>query len=315
MEVWMTAMSRRIRTVTLAALLAPLTAAGWYAAPGFAARRPGGSADRPPPATASASSTPWNILEPGLELGSFEAPLPAAAGDSRIRVLRIDPRRFRLELLMASAADPPRRLSARDWCLRNDLVAAINASMYQEDLLSSVALMRAPGHVNNPRLSRDRAILAFDPLRPGLPEVQILDSECGTVEELRDLYGTLVQSIRMISCTGRNVWAAQPRRFSAAATGLDGAGRVLFLHARSAYSMHDLIEMLRQLPLDLRGALYGDGGSEAQLYVRAGGREYEFTGSHDPDHAAEGGGPPVPNVIGVARRGEPPSAATPRADQ
>jgi hypothetical protein len=296
------------RGPALAAGLALAVLAGWSAA----FHRGGGIA-------AAGGAGPWQTLEPGLELGVFTAPQPAEIGDSRIRALRIDPARFRFHLLNASAAAQGRPRTARDWCEAEGMVAAINASMYQGDHRTSVSLMRTGDHVNNPRLSRDRAVLAFDPDRPGLPPFAILDRECDDFATLRTAYRTLVQSIRMISCRGGNVWARQPRRWSTAAIAVDGEGRALFLHARSPYATHDLIEHLRQLPLGIDRAMYVEGGPEAQLYVRAGGEALELVGSYETgfnendDNTAAW---PVPNVVAISRRGEetpPPGAPPPPA--
>jgi hypothetical protein len=265
-----------------------------------------GPPGRPGAATKESNPAPtWLALEPGLDLGEFPAPHSSDRGDSIVRVLRADPARFNLRLLNASAPDQGRALTAREWCVRNGLVAAINASMYQGDHRTSVSLMRTATHVNNPRLSKDRALLAFDRLDALVPPVAIIDRDCDDLDTLRGKYGTLVQSIRMISCRGANVWAQQPRRWSAAAIGRDAQGRVLFIHARSPYSTHDLIDILLELPLGVQRALYVEGGPEAQLYVNSGGREREWIGSFesgfnedDDNHRAW----PVPNVIGIARR-------------
>jgi hypothetical protein len=260
----------------------------------------------PPAAPAPPSAAPaggWLALEPGLDLGTFPAPGPPRRGDGLVRVLRVDARRFALRLLNASAAGEGRALPARGWAERHGLVAAINASMYQTDLRTSVSLMRTAGHVNNPRLSRDRAILAFDPLEPGLAPVRIIDRECDDATALMPRYASLVQSIRMVACDGRNVWAPQPRAFSTAAIGVDGDGRLLLLHAATPFTTHDFIDLALALPIGLKSALYAEGGREAQLFVAAGGRVLEFVG------LPEGGGagavrsaPPIPNVVGVARR-------------
>jgi hypothetical protein len=74
---------------------------------------------------------------------------------------------------------------------------------------------------------------------------------------------------------------------------------------RSLYSTHDVINALLALPLDLRNAMYVEGGPEAQLYVKAGDVERELTGIYDsslvdPDTTAIAW--PIPNVIGVARK-------------
>ena len=265
----------------------------------------GAAARADAPAAQDAGRSAWEILEPGLEFGTFEAPRRAAAGDALIRILRIDPQRFIFRLMNASAPDQGRRLTAADWCRRNGLVAATNASMYQEDLRTSVSLMRTRDHVNNPRLSRDRALFAFDPLTAGLTPAVIIDRDCDDLEALGPAYGTVIQSIRMISCTGRNVWAQQARRFSIAALGTDHAGRVLFIHARSLYSVHDLIDHLLSLPIGIARAMYGEGGSEAQLFIESGGRSIELTGTHEStilDDDGHGNAWPIPNALGIVRR-------------
>lgn len=248
-------------------------------------------------APAHAPAAPWQALEPGLELGLFEGPA-GGPGDGRIAVVRIDPRRYRLVLLNASAPGEGQLLTARAWAARHGAVAAINASMYQADYRTSVSLMRTRAHVNQARVSKDKAVLALEPADPALPPARMIDRECEDLAGASRGYGTLVQSIRLVSCERKNVWAPSPRRFSAAAIGIDGAGRVLFIHARSPWPVHELVNALLGLPIDLRRAMYVEGGPEAQLYVRGGGRELERVGVFEAAPAAENrDGFPVPNVI------------------
>jgi hypothetical protein len=226
-------------------------------------------------------------------------------GDSVIRVLRIDPERFDLRLLNASATKEKRLLTAREWCERDRCIAAINASMFQTDHLTSVSLMRTGEHVNNPRLSKDRTILAFDRLSPEVPPVAMIDRDCDDLNEWSTKYRTLVQSIRMFSCAGKNVWTQQPQRWSTAAIGMDKSRKVLFIHVRSPFTTHDLVNILTELPLDLSRAMYVEGGAEAQLYVEAGGRRLEFIGSYEIAFHEQDAGDrawPVPNVVAVKRK-------------
>jgi hypothetical protein len=250
----------------------------------------------------SAPAVAWQTLEPGLESALFDGP-PGAAGDDKIAVVRIDPARFELQLLNASAPGQGAVLSARGWADRVGASATINASMYQQDYRTSVSLQRTRGHVNQPHLSRDRAVLAFDPLERALPPVRLVDRDCDDLDRAAGGYGTLVQSIRMLSCDHRNVWAPSPQRASVAAVGIDGAGRVLFIHARSAWPVHDLVEALLALPLDLRRAMYVEGGPEAQLYARGGGHELERLGAFsNAPVAASHDGWPIPNVIAAVKK-------------
>ena len=255
-------------------------------------------------AAGSIAEEPWTALEPGLDLGVFRPASRTDADAVVVRVLRIDPTRFRLRLLNASGSGEGAPRTAKEWCARHGFAAAINASMYQEDLRTSVSLMRTKGHVNNPRLSKDMTVLAFDRLDPGVPEVQIIDRECQDFDALRSRYGTLVQSVRMVSCARRNVWTPQARRASVAAVGVDDRGRVLFIHSATPLPTHDLIDLLLDLPIGVARAMYAEGGSESQMFVRAGGKEHEFVGGFrsGPDAGASSGrATPVPNVIAAER--------------
>jgi hypothetical protein len=74
---------------------------------------------------------------------------------------------------------------------------------------------------------------------------------------------------------------------------------------RSPYSTYDLINVLKKLPLDISRAMYTEGGSQAQLYINAGSREYEFVGSYDTAASVTEEGSiswPLPNVVGISKR-------------
>jgi hypothetical protein len=288
--------------VRLAGRLAPALTALFVASPS-PGDPPAALADPPRNGAAATPGAAFTSLEPGAELGVFPGP-SAAPGDGKIWVVRLDPRRFELRLVNASAGDSRPR-TVRDWAIGAGAVAAINAGMFQTDGLTSVGLMRTRSHQNNPRRNaRYQAVLAFDPVRPELPPVRILDAACGELEALSPAYGTLIQSIRMVSCDRKNVWAPGPKRWSAAAIGVDGAGRALFIHARSPWPVHELVDALLALPLDLRRAMYVEGGPEAQLFVRAGGRELERLGVLEGSAADRSAGLAweIPNAVLALRR-------------
>ncbi len=248
--------------------------------------------------------SPWQRLEPRLELGVFAGP-PATVGDGQIWILRVDPARFELRLLGAWQTDDGKLRTAREWCSRSGAVAAINASMFKTDYRTSVSYMKTRSSINNPRFTKDKGVLAFDPLSGTVPPVQIIDRACQNLQAVAPRYGTLIQSIRMISCERTNTWAPSSRRWSTAGIGLDGKGRILFIHARSPWSVHDLVDGLLALPIDLRRAIYAEGGPEAQLYFKAGGREQERVGSfetgfHEDDLNTWAWG--VPNVVAIVPR-------------
>jgi hypothetical protein len=88
--------------------------------------------------------------------------------------------------------------------------------------------------------------------------------------------------------------------------GTDEGGRVLLVHVRSAYTTHDLVDVLRGLPLRLVRLMYVEGGPEASLYVEVGDRvavaemgSFE-TGFFEKDENRVFW--PLPNVIAFAAR-------------
>jgi hypothetical protein len=264
-----------------------------------------GETGKKPPVPETTPESDWQQLDEGLELGIFPAPMAAAGGDSLVRVLRIDPQYYQLKLLNASGIENGKPLTPKQWCRQTGLVAAINPSMYQIDYKTSVSLMRTKVHTNNPRLSKDMTILAFDRQVAGVPRVKMIDRQCEDFQSWKRKYGTLVQSIRMISCTGKNVWKPQARRWSTSAIGIDKQDRVLFIHVRALYSTYDLINILKKLPLNISRAMYTEGGPQAQLYISTGNQELELTGSYETRSNDANQGSiswPLPNVLGTLKR-------------
>lgn len=261
------------------------------------APRASGEADEPK------ATEVWRKLDDGLQYGRMLSPRKAEAGDSIIHVVRIDPRRYEFRLMCGSALSPPGPLSARQWCQQNGLAAAINASMYATDGLTSVSLMKGPKHVNNPHVSKDKMMFVFGPADSDAAWARLADLDRERVPDVLKKYTAAVQSIRMLSAAGNNVWSQQAKKHSVSAIGMDRQGAILFILSRSAYSVHDLIDVLTDLPLDLAMCMYTEGGSKAQLYVHAGGVELEAVGNFEAAATADNAlAPAVPNVIGILKR-------------
>lgn len=248
----------------------------------------------------------WETLEPGLAVGRFHLCDEPPDAPPSLVVLRADPDRFTFRVLAASSTAERVPRTAREWAKLHDLAVATNAGMFHPDYLRHVGLMIAGDHVNNGVAVRSyRSVLAFRPRDAADPPFVLADLDETPLEELRDRYEVLVQNLRMIDASGANVWEPSDRSWSAAALGIDGRGRILMLFNRDRRSIHDLIDCLLQLPIDVRRAQYLEGGPEAVLYVAAGDRTLEFVGSGSPtaDEAAGlGFSFPIPNVIGLERR-------------
>lgn len=254
-----------------------------------------------PPSLSQAS--PWKEADEGLLVAEFDPPGKPGNNSSAITVVKVDPRNYSFKLLCASELGKE-KLTAREWCERYQLLAAVNAGMFQQDGFTSVGYMRNFNHVNNPRLGKANTVLAFNPVEAGVPEIQIIDRECGDFSALRPKYQSFVQSIRMISCDRRNVWSPQNSKWSTLAVGMDADGKILFIISRIPYPVHDFIDMLLALPLSLKSAMYLEGGPQASLYLSTSKMNLERSGVWEGFE--EGGGfqfaLPIPNVIGVIRK-------------
>ena len=245
----------------------------------------------------------WKKVDEGLYVGGFVPIDKSKINDSKITIVKINPRFYSFKLLCASEHGKI-RMTTKKWCQNYNLISAINAGMYQEDEIKNVGYMKNFSHINNSRLNNYKAVLAFNPIEPTVPEIQIIDLKCQDFERLRYKYQTLVQNIRMISCQQENVWSKQDKIWSMAVFGMDKSGNALFIFTEYQYSGYDFANLLLSLPISIHNAMYLEGGQEASLYFSGNGVEFERIGGpagfgSDNIPAARS----IPNAIGIAKKG------------
>jgi hypothetical protein len=243
----------------------------------------------------------WEQLSPGLDLAVADAPIKCNIGDSKIRILRINPEHFDFQLLSSKELKHP-NLTADGWAKRHQLTALVNAGMYQMDYQTNVGYMRNFDFVNNGRVSKDNTLIAFHPKNDSLPPFQIIDRTCQNWQELMQQYQSLTQGIRMIDCGQHNRWSQQPKYWSMVVMATDKEGRALMIHSRTPYSVHDFIEMILELPLNVYNAMYLEGGPEASFLLNHAERKISAIGSYETGFYESDGNDrfwPIPNVIGI----------------
>ena len=254
---------------------------------------------------AYSQNDPWKKVDEGLYWAEFYPSQKSLVKDSKITIVKINPKFYSFKLLSASDLGKT-RMTAKDWCLKHNLISSINAGMYQEDGLRNVGYMKNFSHINNPRLSSSyKAVLAFNRTDAAVPEIQIIDLRCQAFEELKPKYQTFVQSIRMVSCQQENVWAKQDNMWSLAVLGMDKNGNGLFIFSESPYSVHDFINVLLSLPISLYNAMYLEGGAEASLYFSLNGVELDKVGNNGSglnDSLVRGVVRAIPNVLGIIKK-------------
>ena len=85
--------------------------------------------------------------------------------------------------------------------------------------------------------------------------------------------------------------------------GIDGKGNILFLFTRSPYSVHDFINALLRLDIDIQRAMYLEGGPEASLYLKTSQKEMALFGSYETGFNENDNNNrfwSIPNVIGIS---------------
>lgn len=257
-----------------------------------------------------AQEADWKTLGDGLQLGRFKADVESRSGDSVITVLRVDPNKYTFQLLARSNNNDQKdkaNYTARQWCERYELVAAINAGMYAEDRSTHIGYMKIGEHVNNGRVvQRDyRSVAAFHPLRDDLPPFRMFDLDEIEIDSVRSRYASVIQNIRLIKRPGENRWPVKPKKWSEAALGEDADGFMLMIFCRSPYTMYQFNEILLSLPINIVCAQHLEGGSAAQLYVKQGATELELTGSYETGFLENGTNLSawrIPNVIGISKK-------------
>jgi len=255
---------------------------------------------------AAASQSPWTPLGDGLDLGRFPLAATGVAG-AQVQILRVDPRLWELTLHGLPPGDAIGR-TAREWTRREGLVAAINAGMYQEDYRTHSGYMSADGTVYSRGTNGYLSAAAFAPADSSDAPFRIFDLDESPLPSVLARYRRVVQNLRMVKRPGENRWDPQERRWSEAALGEDREGRALFVFCAAPLALDRLIAALLELPIGLVAAQHLEGGSQAQLFVAAGGQTVELVGGYesafsapDPHRPAR----PIPNVIGVRARKTP----------
>ncbi|MFC1552902.1 phosphodiester glycosidase family protein [Candidatus Latescibacterota bacterium] len=246
----------------------------------------------------------WEQLDQGLWLGEFESSQKSLIGDSKVTVLKINPKLYSLTLISSSEQNIG-SMTVEKWSEKFDLIALLNASMYLQDHETSTGYMKNYKHINNSNINSEfGAFLAFNPINEIEPEVQIIDKYHQNWKGLIKKYNTVIQNYRMISIKQENVWSQQKNMYSIACVGIDMQRNVLFIHTKSPYSVHDFNNIILNLPLDINNVMYVEGGPEASLFVKTNDFIGKWMGSYETGFFDNSNTKfwPIPNVIGIKRK-------------
>lgn len=249
----------------------------------------------------SSNGWAWQQVDAGLQLQTFTLPGSGHKEPPQLSILKIDPSRYDFTLITTSRYEQS-LATLKEWSERENLTAAINASMYREDRQQSTGYMKTHGHVNNGYINpRFGAFMVFAPKDPSLPQVQILDRSYQDWKQIIPRYDTVIQNFRLISSRQKNLWPETKKAHSIAAIGIDTRGQVLFIHCQAPLVIYEFNEALLSLPIDIFNAMYVEGGPEAAMYLKTDTIDRSWPGRYENPLLGTITQKlwPIPNVIGI----------------
>jgi hypothetical protein len=247
----------------------------------------------------------WKNIADGFSLGKFESPQKAEIGDSKITIIKIDANKYEVGIYCASEYHKRSR-STRNWAKEFDLIACINAGMYAKDYLTSVGYLKSGKHLNNPNLNQTyQSIFACNPSVENVSAIKLIDRRSENFSAWKDKYSSFLQGIRMVSYERKNVWKQQQKKWSIAALAVDRSENLMLIHCRSQYSVHDFINILLELPLNIERAMYLEGGPPASLFYKLNSVEENLVGTSEGGFFLNPNDSEVfklPNIIGIKKK-------------
>ena len=281
----------------------------WLPSPAFATEM-----DAMPQHTALKNKAPaleWNITwrtaHKGIEYGIIEA----EGSSSSVAVIRINPDYCDFSLHMAS--EQGTSLSLANWATKEQLLVAINASMYLPDKKTSIGHLRSPTHTNNPRIGKELGAFFVSsphntPDASLLPRATILEKTSSGLPDLHDLYvqlehyGICVQNYRLISKNGSILWKEKQEIHSITAIGEDTDGNIMFFMAKIPMTVATFARTLQNALPGLGSVMYVEGGSKAAMYLNTPEKEMLWHGLRDPWAIFTPEDNLLPNILGVKLR-------------
>lgn len=250
----------------------------------------------------------WSTIDNGLNYGVIPVKSKAKVQDQSIYILKINPEKYKFELVCSTENDTVFR-TVEDWCRLKGCVAGFNAGMYSlKNNIAGMGYVRNYKHFNNGEFREVyKAIAAFNRKKNSIPDFQIFDLEKEDWENIEPQYNSFLQSIRMIDGNRKlSPWKIKKKlSCSMVVAAIDSKNNVLVLFTRVPYPLDVFAQMMLDMPLDIQRAMYLEGGPESSLYVETKDSVIHKFGSwvypgyaHDKNDKFR----KLPNIIGVKKR-------------
>jgi hypothetical protein len=246
----------------------------------------------------------WKQIGTGIQFCETDAPVRSSIGDSKLTILKIDPKKVEFDLFTASAMDSISK-PVNVWADTMNLNIVFNAGMYDlGNPLMSRGLLKNRSHDNQFVFKEGwNVMFAINPLDSiNAPDAVVYDMQCITYDSIRNKYTSFAQGLRMLDCSGNPMNWKKSQSCSMLVCAHDEQENLIILFNRSPFTQNQLIAFMKQFPTPLHNAIYMEGGPETSLYVSVGDfclqRVGSFVSGTYPKDTNETFWP-LPNVIGV----------------
>lgn len=248
----------------------------------------------------------WEKMYDGVYLGDFT--YNTADGDISLIVVKVNIDSNKIAFLSETDNKKYDKKGTKAWAKKENLLVAINACMFSKDHLTPTGYTKANGKYYNKSInSRYGAFLVFDPINNSYPSVRIIDSreEANWRTELKK-YSSFIQNYRLIDLNGKNVWREEGAKYPAAAIGIDKSGNLLLIYTSTLCRAHEFGNAIINLPLDIKNAMYVEGGQTASMYIQKSAiNSIELIGRYRFEASSKrlpGVISALPNIIGIKKK-------------
>lgn len=245
----------------------------------------------------------WVELTKGISYIERVTPEKSIVNDSKISVLKIDPKVADFEFKSATQNDR-NMLCVADYAEKFNYNIVINAGMYDvRNYFSSKGLLiNNSEYANNPKLYPNyNMMICANPTKDGLPKFCINDLTQKPFNTLKPNFESFSQGLRMIDADGKPMsWNKRYQSCSQLIVAEDKNGMIYFIFTRSPYTQNYMINFM--VKMGLRNAVYMEGGPQTSLFVDINDYRIEKLGSYVSNtYPTDANGEywPLPNIIGV----------------
>ncbi len=222
---------------------------------------------------AQAQTPAWQSLQPGLEMAYLEARTASGSGSPELLFLRIDPSRYRFQILY----NPPESLSAHHWLEQSQALVVCNIGQYDERR-NYLGLLVKDGFVYSQLAGNQSGLFMAENDDPKQPQARVLDIRYSAFDARLNPYKQVAQSLMLLDRYGQIRVRRSTKLAHRSLLGQDQQGNIILVVSHGRHTLWELADWLKQLTW-LREVMCMDGGAEAQLAINVQGYQYNWAGS------------------------------------